>query len=276
MTQGSTHMTEPVEVDIEKTEVQPAAAQSASAFSQPILSADFFINLESKKTRRKALGLRIGHYMSTITSWVVQGVAWPFFFVAYNGVFDLRITGKRNLRGIKGPVLFISNHISFYDSFIFDLFTPPFSGIPPYRFMGTSRFEAMYLKVLNMIGIVPLVYLFFGVFKVTNGQGVEKALVPAYEIIQHGGTVCIFPEGRMWTKRKIEQTGMNIGPFKWGAAFLAKNTGVQVVPVALKKVGRGFRSKLIVNVGKPYFVDESKDPHDLAEEMRDKVLALHA
>lgn len=210
---------------------------------------------------------------------IVQGIFYPVFYVAYRIAFSLRINGKENLKDIKGPIIFISNHIGMFDSFIFDLFVPPFTAIPPFRFMGTKKFEILSLNILKYTGIVDVIYKLFGVFEVSYGEGAEKALIPAYDIIKHGGTVAIFPEGKLWRYDRYG-TGKGekepIGPFKWGAAILAKNTGSVVVPVSFKQHSRNFwRDYLSVNIGKPFYVEGGKSPEVISAEMRERVVGLY-
>ncbi len=209
----------------------------------------------------------------------IQGICAPFFNIIYRLCFALTIRGKENLKHTKGPMLFISNHIGFYDSFMFDMFVPPFSHIAPFRFMGSRRFIVPFLALLKCIGVIDVVYLLFGVFRITPGEGAEKSLKKAYEIIKNEGTVVMYPEGRIWVPSTVHPEA--IGPFKWGAAILAKNTGVQVVPVSMKKTirtdSKGFmkvRRGIDISIGKPFHVDASKAPEEIAADMRDKVIEL--
>lgn len=211
-------------------------------------------------------------------SYITQGIFYPVFFILYNAFFKLTINGKERLKDIKGPVIFISNHIGFYDSFIFDLFVLPFSRIPPFRFMGTTKVIALYLRILKYTGILYLVYLLFGVIKVTYGKGAEIATIPAANVINRGGTVVIFPEGKIWTKKLKNESGNEpVGPFKWGAAILARNTGALVVPVSFRLSGEGWfiRKKLVVSIGESFRVDKYEKPEVVADEMRNKVIDLY-
>lgn len=212
------------------------------------------------------------------SSRIFQGLFYPLFYIIYNACFSLSFKGKENLQNIKGPIIFIANHIDFYDSFLFDLFVPPFSELPPFRFMGTTKFEKKMwpMKILKYTGIVDLIYIVFGVFKVTYGGGAEKALIPAYEIIKNKGTVSIFPEGKIW-RAKTDEHGNHqpIGPFKWGAAILAKNTGALVVPVSFEKYEKNkFRDGVKIHIGKGYFVNTTDEPEAIAADMRARVLSL--
>lgn len=204
-----------------------------------------------------------------------QSLFNPFFKIVYRSIFDLQITGRENLKDLRGPALFIANHIGFYDSFIFDLFVRPFSHFLPFRFMGSRKFIVPALTVLKMLGIIDLVYFLFGVFRITPGEGAEKSLKKAYEIVRRGGTVVMYPEGKIWKPTYVHPEP--IGPFKWGAAILAKNTGVQVIPVSFKKIKNedGKKTTLKVSVGKPFFVDQTKRPEDIADDMQTFVIKLY-
>lgn len=222
----------------------------------------------------KELIWQMNYQFGFFVSYIVQGFFYPIFFVFYYTFFNLSINGKEKLNSINEPIIFISNHIGPYDSFIFDLFVPPFSSIPPFRFMGTTKFTHSYLKVLRYTGILHLIYLFFGVIKVTYGKGAEVATIPAANIIFGGGTVAIFPEGKIWTNS--QGGNEKIGPFKWGAAILARNTGALVIPVSLRMSKGGFfRRKFVVNIGDPYKVDIFERPEIVANDMRERVVALH-
>ncbi len=217
----------------------------------------------------RQMNYQFGHFIS----YVFQVVCWPIFYIFYHSFFDLTINGREKLKDIKEPILFISNHISSYDSFIFDLFVSPFSRIQPFRFMGTTQVSHLYLKVLKYTGILHAVYLLFGVIKVTYGKGAEIATIPAADIIERGGTVAIFPEGKIW----MDKTDANpIGPFKWGAAILARNTNALVIPVSFRRIKADlWRRKLVVNIGDVYKVNLFERPEVVTEEMRNKVIELY-
>lgn len=266
---------------ISAKEAARIAAQSRPAAIEGIddaLAVDF--SLEKFNSIRFTVGKQIKLFFEHTFPLFVQSIFVPIFFIIYHICFVIKIYGAYSLKHTKGPVIFISNHIGFYDSFIFDLFVRPFSHIMPFRFMGTTRFIVPFLALLKCIGVIDIIYFFFGVFRVTPGEGAEKSLKKAYEIIKNKGTVVMFPEGRIWKPTTVHPEA--IGPFKWGAAILAKNTGVQVIPVSFKKTDRtdknGYmkvRRKIEVHIGKPYFVDPSMTPELIATEMRKKVLELH-
>ncbi len=255
--------------------------QNSTAFNNQIaiggiddsLVVDF--SLEKFNAVKFSARKKISLFFEHTFPYFVQSMFVPVFAAIYYSLFDLKIHGRENLNGTRGPMLFISNHISFYDSFIFDLFVHPFSHILPFRFMGSRVFIVPMLAVLKVIGVIDLIYFLFGVFRVTPGEGAEKSLKHAYEIVKRGGTVAMYPEGRIWKPTNVHPE--EIGPFKWGAAILAKNTGVQVVPVAMKRtvVANSWRTKLDVTIGRPYHVNGEDAPEVIAEKMRKKVVGLY-
>lgn len=217
----------------------------------------------------RQMNYQFGHFIA----YIFQIICWPVFYIFYHTFFDLTINGKEKLKDIKEPILFISNHISSYDSFIFDLFVSPFSHIQPFRFIGTTQVSHLYLKVLKYTGILHLIYLLFGVIKVTYGKGAEIATIPAADIIEREGTVAIFPEGKIWMNKSDLEP---IGPFKWGAAILARNTNALVIPVAFRRENSSlWRRKLVVNIGEAYKVNLYDRPEVVTEGMRNKVVSLY-
>lgn len=231
-------------------------------------------DLETFNHIRFTVWKRIKLFFEHTFPFFTQSFFQPIFKLVFSIIFKVEISGKSNLKGLKGPTLFIANHIGFYDSFMFDLFVKPFSHFLPFRFMGTRKFIVPALTLLKMIGIVDLVYFFFGVFRITPGEGAEKSLKKAYEIIRSKGTVVMYPEGRIWKPTHVHPEP--IGPFKWGAAILAKNTGVQVVPVLFRKVKvEGKKTRMIIKIGKLYIVDSDKKAEDIALGMKESVTTLY-
>lgn len=190
---------------------------------------------------------------------IVQGFGTVFFRLLFNLLFDVEIRGKEHISNERGPIILVSNHVVFYDSFLFHLFFNPFSSLLPLRFMAVTRFDFGFFNLLYKVGIIPLVYVLFGVFIVTQGEGLEKNLRNAKDILQEGGTVTIFPAGSM-------RPDNSLGEFKRGAAVLASMTNTAIIPIALKRFKvKGKRTRFVISVGlkfnilKENSVDESTD-----------------
>ncbi len=128
----------------------------------------------------------------------------------------------------------------------------------PLRFMAVKVFEYPFLNFLAWIGFIDLVYILFGVFVVKKGQGIKRNLVHPRRIIEHGGNIVMYPEGRM-----TEQSHQ-VGEFKLGAAVLAHETGVPVIPCAMKIVDTGtFRRTFSIAIGDPLVAHEHEDVKEI-------------
>lgn len=157
--------------------------------------------------------------------------------VIMTGVMPLwcKITceGRENLPEA-GGCLYISNHRSMAD--------PIFIGIqnPQAQFCVLAKEEAFkYAPIawlLRKLGGVPI----------ERGSGNMEPLKELEERLQNGENALVFPEGT----RSSDGT---LGRFKLGAAVIAAQSGVPIVPVGISFEGKlHFRSHVTVRYGKPY------------------------
>lgn len=200
-----------------------------------------------------------------------QFLSWPVTSLYFNTFFKLKINGRENLNKFTSPFLIISNHVAFYDSFVFRQVLGVFTRQLPLRFMAVNNFNSWYLNFLSKLRITNIVYGLFGVFVVEKGRGIDKNLEKAVRIIDNGGSIVMFPEGSISTTGTIE-------PFRLGAASLMKKTGVTVMPVSMLIGKKGFRKDYIINIGEPLNVDiklSIKEITDIfyskVKELRDRV-----
>lgn len=198
-------------------------------------------------------------------SWIIL---WPLFHI----LFKVKINGKKNLKGLRGPHIIIANHTRFYDSFLFRLAVGFWSRLLPMRFMAVQKFDHGFLNIMQKLGIIPLVYGIFGVFVVEHGLGLHKNLKRAKEIIKNNGTVALFPEGRM------SKDG-SIGMFKRGVSALALSTDTPVLSLGIhiddsrlrKMSGRGI---ININIGASEKLQTHHTYEELADILRGKVVEL--
>ena len=132
-------------------------------------------------------------------------------FLPWLVVFRPKITGDRRPRG---PVIIVSNHNTIYD-YAAMLFVFPF------RTLRCQMAEVLFRK--KALGI--FLRAMGGIF--VNRNGMDAGCVEiSRRILQKGGAVLIFPEGRI--PEKFEEKPL---PFKDGAALLSLETGVPILPV---------------------------------------------
>ena len=126
--------------------------------------------------------------------------------------FKVTCKGKENIPKDRGFIL-AANHISFFDPAVI------ISNIDhTVHFMAKSElFEnpALAFIVRNL-----------NAFPVKRGYSDRKALMYAINVVENGGVLGIFPEGRR-VRSAIPDSA------KTGIAFIAKRTGADVLPVCL-------------------------------------------
>ena len=131
----------------------------------------------------------------------------------------IHIKGLDNIRKAEGPIVFISNHMSTMETFIFPCLIHPMKEITfivkesllRYPFFGTI------LYTLNPISV-----------KQKNPrQDLVKVLEEGLKTLQSGRSVVVFPQGKRVNHCDPSQ-------FNTLGIKLAKRAGVLVVPIALK------------------------------------------
>jgi len=189
--------------------------------------------LEQKPTGRPAY---------VYPAWTQQGwqqairvaVYYLFIWPATQLLAHPRVRGRKNLRGLRGPVLVISNHVTEIDiGFILaalparlrhrlavamigerlrDMRNPP---------AGTGFFRS-WLGRLEYFLIVAL----FNVFPLPQHSGYRESFAYAGASADRGYSVLVFPEGRRTPDGKLS-------PFRAGIGMLAKRLNLPVVPLRI-------------------------------------------
>ncbi len=128
------------------------------------------------------------------------------------------VFGLDNLEGVKGPVMFISNHSSHLDASIV-LTTLPRSWRDK---TATAAAKDYFFDVWWRSAFTALVY---AGFPVERGAG-EKATAKAKELIREGWNIIVFPEGTRSTDGWLQR-------FRHGTSRLALEMKMPVVPIAI-------------------------------------------
>ena len=151
------------------------------------------------------------------------GTNWPFKVFAKPVIGLLNIWIKHDWRGIEnipksGPVLIVSNHMSYMDALVLAHFLYGNGRAP--RFLGKeSLFRAPIIgKIISSAGQIPVH---------RGSDGASDALVSGVKMLKLGHCLAIYPEGTLTRDE-------NYWPMvaKTGAARIAAATGATVIPVA--------------------------------------------
>ena len=147
-----------------------------------------------------------------------------------------RVLGRENLRGVKGPVLVISNHVIYLDvGFVLAAL--------PVRLrhrlavaMGGERLAEMrrpprewfflrrWLQRMNYFLVVSL----FNVFPLPKKSGFRESFRFAGDLADRGWNILVFPEGDLTPDGKLQ-------PFRAGIGLLASNLKLPVVPMRSRR-----------------------------------------
>lgn len=154
-------------------------------------------------------------------------------------LFRLRFEGRENIP-TSGALVVVSNHKSYIDPIIVAL---------AFR----RRVYFMAKAELFDVPILSQLCRALGAFPVQRGEPDRKALRRALEVLDEGGVLGLFPEGK-----RIRRPGL--AEFEAGAGLIAVKSGAPVLPIGVRGSGRvmpeGSRilhfPQITVKVGRPF------------------------
>jgi 1-acyl-sn-glycerol-3-phosphate acyltransferase len=191
-----------------------------------------------------AIAAGLGLFVAALP-WIVQPFLRSMLFLRYN----LKVIGRENIPRT-GPVLLVSNHLSWFDGF-FLAATLPRKGT---ALVNSGTFALPVVGYLaRRCGLIPVPY---------QGPKAQRAAIEACRtVLDEGGLLGIFPEAQ------LSRTGMT-GAFHRGLeVILAKREHVVVIPVYLdnvwgsvmsfsgglffRKWPKGWRRTVVISYGAP-------------------------
>ena len=145
-----------------------------------------------------------------------------------------RFYGNRKVKD--GACIYICNHYGLMD--------------PAYP--ASTTWEGIHFMAKKEVGKMPLVGFLFrkvkGISVNRDGNDV-RALLDCFKCLKNNEKICIFPEG---TRNK---TGVELQPFRHGAAAIAIKAKVPIIPMMLYKKPRFFRMTHVL-MGEPIELSE--------------------
>jgi long-chain acyl-CoA synthetase len=227
------------------------------------------------------------HYPRWAQRWPVPWVRNAVHYLLLRpAVFFLgwpHIDGRENLRGLRGPVLIVCNHVDDVDvGFILAALPARFrhnlataaggEALEALRTPSGSRnlLLRMFDRLEWALGVALL-----NVFPLPRQAGFRQSFAYAGESVDRGYSILVFPEGHHTSDGKLR-------PFRAGVGLLANNLGIPVVPMridglfALKKAGKKFAwpGTVRVKIGAPVRFAPRSDPEEVARALQKKVEEL--
>ncbi len=218
-------------------------AGSGTVSEQAFLDADTvgdFRRLARASSTSVMAPIPFPRWNRSVAARALRRIALPLILLPLLRIFVwLRVSGRENLSGLEGPVLFAVNHQSVFDV------PAVLAAMPaPWRYrtqsaMGMDWFRAHFHPEgrgwLDRFGNslqYYLVTLFFSGFPLPQHEsGAREALRYIGDLVSEEWSVLIFPEGIR------TQTGA-IAPFRPGVGMMASQLGVRVVPVRIEGLDR--------------------------------------
>ncbi len=193
------------------------------------------------------------------------------------------VRGRENLRDLRGPLLFIANHITQVDiGFIMAALPLRYRHRLAVAMLG-EMLQAMrhppkdmgfYRRCIEKLSY-GLVVAFFNVFPLPQTTGFRESFAFAGESADRGYSIVVFPEGQ----RTLD--GL-MSPFRAGVGMLANNLRLPVVPVFIdglfelkKRQKRLARPGTVtVTIGPPVRFDPGTEPEFIARELERRMYSL--
>lgn len=194
-----------------------------------------------------------------------------------------RVSGREHLRDLKGPVLFVANHITAVDPALI------LSALPWHwrkrlavamigerlRDWRTPRAGTKGLMRLQKRIQYWLVAALFNVFPLPQQSGFRHSFAYAGESLDRGYNVLVFPEGQ------LTRTGQ-MNPFMDGIGLLVRQLEVSIVPIKIEglfplKERRQYFARpgqVAVKFGTAISFDREKDPTEIVHELERRVAEL--
>ena len=206
-------------------------------------------------------------------------LAWPATYI----LAAPRIRGRENLRGLRGPVLVIANHVTYLD---IAWVLPALPARLRNRLATAMRAERLAemrrpprnMNLFNRFRERLDYYLalsLFNVFPLPQRSGFLKSFSFAGDLADRGWNILIFPEGQTTEDGQI-------APFRAGVGLLAKQLNIPVVPMRLAGLYDLRQANRIltrpghveVTIGKPVSFAADADPNEITKELERHVREL--
>ncbi|HSZ18754.1 MAG TPA: AMP-binding protein, partial [Candidatus Acidoferrum sp.] len=206
-------------------------------------------------------------------------LAWPATYI----LAAPRIRGRENLRGLRGPVLVIANHVTYLD---IAWVLPALPASLRNRLATAMRAERLAEmrrppKNMNLFNRLRerldyfLALSLFNVFPLPQRSGFLKSFSFAGDLADRGWNILIFPEGH------TTEDG-HIAPFRAGVGLLAKQLNIPIVPMRLGGLFDLRQANRIltrpghvqVTIGKVVSFSPDQDPSEITKELERRVREL--
>lgn len=208
-------------------------------------------------------------------------LAWPATYL----LAAPRIRGRGNLRALQGPVLVISNHVTYLDiawilpalpAGIRNTLAIAMRGERLADMRGPASAKGLFERFMERLRYFLALSL-FNVFPLPRESGFLQSFRFTGNLVDRGWNVLVFPEGRTTEDGKMAH-------FRTGIGLLAKQLQIPVVPMYLDGLFDLKQAERImtrpghvrVTIGAPVRFSHDDEPEDIARELERRVRELQS
>jgi long-chain acyl-CoA synthetase len=210
---------------------------------------------------------------------IYYSFAWPATYL----LAAPRIRGRENLRELHGPVLVVSNHVTYLDiAWVLPALPARFRNRLATAMRGERLAEmrrpsqtlSVFERLMERLRYF-LVSQLFNVFPLPKQSGFLQSFHFAGELVDRGWNILIFPEG-------LTSEDGRMSSFRSGIGLLAKQLNIPVVPIHLaglfdlKKQNRRITrpGHVRVSIGPPVRYSPDHDPNEITRDLERRVREL--
>ncbi|MGL6063688.1 MAG: AMP-binding protein [Fusobacteriaceae bacterium] len=170
------------------------------------------IKIEEKNWIKELNTVPPRNLKNNIVGKIIRILFKPFFFF----YIKQKSLGKENI--LKEPAIYVGNHQSFADSFLFNNAISNGTMTKIYYLAKVKHFNSKIMKLMADNSNIIIVDI---------NKNVSNALKSAASILKSGGSIVIFPEG-------VRTRNGHMLEFKKTFAILAKELNIPIVPFGIK------------------------------------------
>ncbi len=187
---------------------------------------DNFYSFNSVEIMNRLLHMkqRLKDVWWTVIPWILQTIVWIPAQIILHFFLRLRVEGYKRIKHIRGPVIFVSNHTSYWDPIMIPAALPLFSRFFPMMYVARER--NYYRRAKHFIGATS--FKVWGAHPAHGGLcDYARSLDDHERFLNQGRSVCMFPEGT------LPEEEDSIQPFKGGIGYLVCHTKATIIPVSI-------------------------------------------
>src|SRR6266513_1870934 len=219
--------------------------------------------------------------------WAITAIRLAvYYFLAWPATYLLaapRIRGREYLRGLQGPVLVVSNHVTYLDiawilpalpARIRNRLATAMRGERLAEMRRPTSTKSLFERFMERLRYFLALSL-FNVFPLPRQSGFLRSFRFAGNLVDRRWNLLVFPEGRTTEDGKM-------APFRSGIGLLAKQLGIPVVPVYLDGLFDLKQAERIitrpghvrVTIGSPIRFSREEDSDTITRELARRVREL--